>query len=268
MKTGWTGGQYSLFRVLLGMAMLTGFFTWMQPPEPLPRVSVLGVIVAIPFTIGFRDRYFALILFICALGSITPAGFVACWILLAHLLLPAAPYGSWDARGRVDPRGDWAIPYPLAFRLLFPHLFLLDPGWVRPSERGSVDDVFYDGSCGLCHRAIRFLIAEDRSGTAFRFAPLGGEAFQELVGNVDGLPDSIVVKTPSGALLTKSDAALHLSRRLGGWWRVLATLAAIVPRPLRNAVYDFIARIRYRLFARPKDACPILPPDLRKRFSA
>src|SRR6266545_4057289 len=50
---------------------------------------------------------------------------------------------------------------------------------------------------------------------------------------------------------------LDMLRRLGGGWRVLAALFGLVPRPLRDAAYDFVARVRFRLFARPADACPV-----------
>ena len=56
-------------------------------------------------------------------------------------------------------------------------------------------------------------------------------------------------------------------KRLGGWWRVLATIGTVVPRPIRDAAYDLVARVRYRVFGRAKEACPILPPDLRSRFA-
>lgn len=108
----------------------------------------------------------------------------------------------------------------------------------------------------------------DPEGKAFRFAPLGGDTFQALVpaGERERLPDSLVVRTAGGALLTRSTGALHAMRRLGGAWRMLAVLFGIVPRPIRDVVYDSIARVRLRLFARPKDACPFVPPPLRSRF--
>jgi predicted DCC family thiol-disulfide oxidoreductase YuxK len=61
---------------------------------------------------------------------------------------------------------------------------------------------------------------------------------------------------------------LHILRRLGGAWPALGGAARIVPRPVRDAVYDLVARYRRRFFAEPADACPMLPPELRSRFSA
>ncbi len=130
------------------------------------------------------------------------------------------------------------------------------------------ETVFYDGHCGLCHRAVRFVLKRDRSGAAFRFAPLQGETFQARV-PVDrraGVPDSMAVLTDDAWLLMRSDACIHILRRLGGGWRIMAALAAAIPRPLRDAFYNIIARTRYRAFGRRDDLCPTVPPELRKRF--
>lgn len=148
------------------------------------------------------------------------------------------------------------------------HLFTFDPAWIRPLVVKSSDLVFYDGHCGLCHRAVRFLLAEDHTGRTFQFAPLESETFQTAI-NEDQratLPDSIIVRTAEGEVLMRSAAVLYALRRLGGVWRVLGTVAAIVPAGIRDGVYDWIAHIRYRLFPTPAEACPLVPADLRGRF--
>jgi predicted DCC family thiol-disulfide oxidoreductase YuxK len=103
---------------------------------------------------------------------------------------------------------------------------------------------------------------------AFRFAPLASATFEQHVPPAarSGLPDSIVVQTADGRLLVRSAAVLHILARLGGVWRVLAACARVVPRPLRDAAYDAVARVRKRLFAAPPEACPLVPPGLRGRF--
>jgi predicted DCC family thiol-disulfide oxidoreductase YuxK len=128
--------------------------------------------------------------------------------------------------------------------------------------------VFYDGHCGLCHRTVKFVLEHDRSGNAFRFAPLQGETFQSRVpaARRADLPDSFVVLTRDGALLLRSNASLYMLSRLGGGWRILATILGVFPRAFRDVVYDFVARIRYRLFGRRDDLCPVVPPNLRARF--
>ena len=128
--------------------------------------------------------------------------------------------------------------------------------------------VFYDGHCGLCHRAVKFILKHDRSGSAFRFAPLQGETIQSRVpaDRLASLPDSFVVLTRDGTLLMRSNASLYILQSLGGGWKTLAKALGVVPRGLRDLAYDFVARIRYRVFGRRDDLCPIVPPDLRARF--
>jgi predicted DCC family thiol-disulfide oxidoreductase YuxK len=128
--------------------------------------------------------------------------------------------------------------------------------------------IFYDGHCGLCHRAVKFVLKHDRSGNAFRFAPLQGETIQSHVPaeRRASLPDTFVVLTRDGTLLMRSNASLHILERLGGGWRILANILRVIPRALRDLMYDFVARIRYRLFGRRDDLCPVVPPNLRARF--
>jgi predicted DCC family thiol-disulfide oxidoreductase YuxK len=114
---------------------------------------------------------------------------------------------------------------------------------------------------------VRFVLWADRGGV-FRFAPLGGETFRSRVreDEREGLPDSLVLLTPDGRLWTRSAAVVLTLRARGGRWRLLAALVALVPGPAADALYDAVARIRHRLFARPADVCPVVPPLLRSRF--
>jgi predicted DCC family thiol-disulfide oxidoreductase YuxK len=158
----------------------------------------------------------------------------------------------------------------LSLGMVMFHLLTFDPAWIPRQSPATIDTLFYDGNCGLCHGAVRFVLAEDPDGTAFRFAPLDSDAFRDAVpGDVRAtLPDSLVVATADGRVLTRSAGVLHLGKRLGGFWRALATIAGVVPTGLLDAAYDAVARVRHRLFAKPKDACPLLPPHLRARFLA
>ena len=127
--------------------------------------------------------------------------------------------------------------------------------------------VFFDGGCGLCHRAVSFVVRRDRAAH-FRYAPLGGSTFLRRVAEPDrfDLPDSLVVLTQDARLLTRSTAVFYLLRQTGGVWRIVAGLLGMIPRTIRDALYDFIARIRFKLFAQPTDTCPLLPPHLASRF--
>jgi predicted DCC family thiol-disulfide oxidoreductase YuxK len=147
------------------------------------------------------------------------------------------------------------------------HLFTFDPRWIKPRSASALEMIFYDGACGLCHRAVRFVLAEDRSGV-FRFAPLDSEAFRAAVPEADraSLPDSIVVRTSEDKLLVRSAALLYVFELLGGVWRLISILAQVVPTTLKDYLYDRIAGVRYRLFATPVEVCPIIPKDLRARF--
>ena len=130
------------------------------------------------------------------------------------------------------------------------------------------DIIYYDGYCGLCHRWVKFVMPRDKDGSKFAFAALQGETFAARVDEArrGELPDSIVVHRPDGELLTKSTAVLHILRRLGGVWKVLAAVGAVAPRGLRDWAYDRVAAVRHRLFAKPNEACPLMPPELRGRF--
>jgi predicted DCC family thiol-disulfide oxidoreductase YuxK len=131
------------------------------------------------------------------------------------------------------------------------------------------DLVLYDGGCGLCHRSVASLARRDRDGSRFVFAPLGGETAGTRLG-AGALGQhpagTVVLLDEGGRLLTKSDAVLRALVRLGGGWRLLSGAARLVPRPLRDGVYLAVARIRGRLFARPRRVCPSLPAHLAGRF--
>lgn len=127
--------------------------------------------------------------------------------------------------------------------------------------------IYYDGNCGLCHWAVKFVLKRERE-PVFRFAALHGETFarEVPVELQDNLPDSVVVQLESGKLLTKFRGARHILLEVGGPWKFLGHLLWIVPPFFGDLVYDFIARIRHRIFARPEGTCPLVPPEQQKRF--
>lgn len=127
--------------------------------------------------------------------------------------------------------------------------------------------ILYDGVCKLCHAAVRFVLARDRHAR-FRFAALDSPAARARLADAGArelraLPDSVVLIDGAG-IHVRSTAALRIARALGFPWS-LAFLAIVVPRPLRDALYDAIARRRYRWFGR-EEACPVPPPDVADRF--
>src|SRR5438045_1057975 len=109
--------------------------------------------------------------------------------------------------------------------------------------------IFYDGTCGLCHGFVKWVLRNDAEGK-FQFSPLQGETVKQCVSaeEREHLPDSMVVLTTEGRLLTKSAAAKYVVEQLG--LRIRASLLRILPRGLADFGYDVIARLRYRLFGR------------------
>ena len=140
-------------------------------------------------------------------------------------------------------------------------------GFSMRSAAANPELLFYDGHCALCHGAVKFVLKRDRAGI-FHFAPLQGETFQSRVppDKRASLPDSVAVLTTNGEILIRSNAFLYVFRKIGGGWKILAGVLAIIPRPVRDVVYDLIARIRHKVFGTREELCPIVPPDLRSRF--
>ncbi|HEX4955082.1 MAG TPA: DCC1-like thiol-disulfide oxidoreductase family protein [Thermoanaerobaculia bacterium] len=129
--------------------------------------------------------------------------------------------------------------------------------------------LLYDGVCGLCDRSVQFCLAHDQAGR-FLYAPLQGETARELAARLP-LPadlETVVLitdpGTPGERVHLKSDAFVALLRHLGGIWRVLSWLR-VIPRPLRDAAYDFVAARRYRWFGR-FDTCRLPAPGTAERF--
>lgn len=131
-----------------------------------------------------------------------------------------------------------------------------------------MDTLFYDGDCGLCHRAVLFALRHDPEGVRFRYAPIGSATFTETFSEAARreLPDSVIVRTADGRTLTKWAAVQRIAERSGGLWSGLARTAGILPHWLLNWGYDGVARVRKHLFAKPAGACPIVPLNLQSRF--
>jgi predicted DCC family thiol-disulfide oxidoreductase YuxK len=130
---------------------------------------------------------------------------------------------------------------------------------------GSRSVVLFDGVCNLCNQSILFVIDRDPRAR-FAFAPLQSTYAREaLERQACGAGDlSTIVLLEDGKCYLRSTAALRIARRLSGAWPLLYGLI-VVPRPLRDAVYGWVARNRYRWFGRT-DACRIPTPELQSRF--
>ena len=125
--------------------------------------------------------------------------------------------------------------------------------------------ILFDGVCNLCNGFVQFVVARDPQAR-FRFAALSSDAAQSLLRQSRvtlPLPDSMVL-VEDGALYLRSDAPLRIARGLTFPWPLLYGFV-VVPRFIRDRVYDFIAARRYQWFGR-RDVCMVPTPDLRRRF--
>lgn len=126
--------------------------------------------------------------------------------------------------------------------------------------------VLFDGECNLCNNFIQFIIRHDKK-KQFLFATLqsaaGEKELQQLRKKTGNVPDSVILQY-KGQYYVKSAAALHVLRLLGGAWSMLYA-GIILPRFLRNAFYDFVAKNRYKWFGK-SDVCMVPTPELMDRF--
>ena len=131
--------------------------------------------------------------------------------------------------------------------------------------------VLYDGVCGLCNRSVQFLLKHDKQAR-FRFASLQSDFAEKVLGRHGLDPKDLdtvhVVENydqPGERVLQRSDAILRAGRELGGFWSAASLVARIVPRPLRDLVYRFVATNRYRVFGK-YDTCMLPDPNQRSKF--
>ncbi|RYU77136.1 thiol-disulfide oxidoreductase DCC family protein [Hymenobacter persicinus] len=127
--------------------------------------------------------------------------------------------------------------------------------------------ILFDGVCNLCNGFVQFIIRHDPAGR-FRFASLqsaAGRAVLEAQGaQLPAADPESVLLVADGQVYSHSTAVLQIARRLGGMWRLL-TVARLLPRRWRDALYRFVARHRYQWFGR-QDACLLPSPELAQRF--
>lgn len=127
--------------------------------------------------------------------------------------------------------------------------------------------LFFDGECGFCQKSVRWIHEFDDKGW-IEFAPLQGELAEKfgLGGYAEkGGGSLVVLREPDGEIFTKSDAVAELGKALGGVFRVLAFMLSRIPGKLRDGIYDWVARNRYRLLGKA-DACALPDKGLRERM--
>lgn len=122
--------------------------------------------------------------------------------------------------------------------------------------------ILFDGICNFCDASVQFIMKRDVG--AFQFASLQSDIGQELIARfgLQGI-DSIVL-VEDDKVYTKSTAVLRIAKKLGRLWPACYA-AIIIPKPLRDKVYDWIAQNRYRWFGK-KDVCMLPSEKDRARF--
>ena len=126
--------------------------------------------------------------------------------------------------------------------------------------------ILFDGVCNLCNSSINYVIKHDKNNV-FMFAPLQSQAGKQLIEHFQldaSKTDSILLYSEEKRLKIKSSAALAIASKLG-FPRNLLVVFYIIPPFIRNWVYDYIAKNRYKWYGK-KDACVIPTPDLKAKF--
>ena len=126
--------------------------------------------------------------------------------------------------------------------------------------------ILFDGVCNLCNSSVQFVIKRDKKDK-FRYAALQSEIGQEIIEKfkIDtSKTDSIILYSNNKGISYKSTAALKIASKLGFPTNILS-LFLIITAIIRNVVYDYIAKNRYKWYGK-KDHCMIPTPELKSKF--
>ena len=126
--------------------------------------------------------------------------------------------------------------------------------------------ILFDGVCNLCDSSVQFIIKHDKKDV-FRFVAFQSELGIEICNYIGVDPtkiDSIILYNPGVAYYYKSSAVLEIGDKLGGIYS-LVSIFKILPEKLRNYIYDYIAKNRYRWYGK-KESCMIPTPELKAKF--
>lgn len=126
--------------------------------------------------------------------------------------------------------------------------------------------ILFDGVCSLCDASVQYVIKHDKNDY-FRYTALQSDVGQQILKeyNIDrSKMDSILLYTPDKGIAYKSTAALQIASKLG-FPRNVLSIFLIVPAFIRNWVYDYIAKNRYKWYGK-KEECMIPTPELKSKF--
>lgn len=125
--------------------------------------------------------------------------------------------------------------------------------------------ILFDGLCNLCNGAVNFIIRRDPSAT-FRFAPVQSDAAKNLMARFDLSPDDFdsVILVEDSSYFVKSTAALRICKKLKALWPLLYAFI-IIPKPIRDYIYEFVANNRYKWFGK-REQCMVPNMSIEGRF--
>lgn len=132
-------------------------------------------------------------------------------------------------------------------------------------ENSNYKIILFDGVCNLCNSAINFIIKRDKNDV-FKFAALQSEIGRELTSQykIDTSKVDSIILIDGKKDYDKSSAALHIAKNMSGAYPLLFG-CMIFPKFIRNGVYDYIARNRYKWFGK-QESCMIPTPELKAKF--
>ena len=126
--------------------------------------------------------------------------------------------------------------------------------------------ILFDGDCSLCNSVVQFVIKRDRGRKRFLFAPLQSEVAGHFVDNPIQYADKegTLVVIHGGKVYYRSSAALVIGRHLGGLWP-LSGAGWILPRSIRDGMYNIVARNRKRIFGETNE-CMLPTKETQEMF--
>jgi predicted DCC family thiol-disulfide oxidoreductase YuxK len=132
-------------------------------------------------------------------------------------------------------------------------------------EKSNNKIVLFDGVCNLCNSSVQFILKRDKK-KQFRFASLQGKFGQEVLKNNNFSTVSLntLILIEGDKIFTRSTGVLRMMKHLGSGWSLLYGFI-IVPNFIRDAVYNWVSKNRYKWFGK-KDECTIPTKELKERF--
>ena len=137
--------------------------------------------------------------------------------------------------------------------------------WIKSLQPKNSAILFYDGPCAFCNAIVRFVIVRDHNDL-LTFSPLQGETIKEKNIDINDM-QSIILYIDNEETLYKSDAAIALLERLGGIWFIMAKIMKLMPKVLRDALYEIVAKIRYKIAGKIEtQTCPLIPKNYQSKI--